>query len=60
MFAISMVGMNGKPLYDPKYLRLIARYETKSKDGNWNWTEVPLLDCTEEDWAKFYPLDDQS
>ena len=49
MFAVSFIGYDGKPRYDPKYVRLIARYE---KSGE--YTDIPLDDCTEDDWAKFY------
>ena len=51
-FAIALTDYDGKPLYDPKYTRLIVRYETPDE-----FVDVPIRDCTEEDWAEFYELD---
>ena len=36
----------------------MARYEQKAKDGTWTFTDQPLRDCTEDDWATFYEPDE--
>ena len=45
-----MVGKDGQPKYDSRYLRLVARYEIKTEDGSWKFVDLPLHDCTEEDY----------
>ena len=39
-----MIDYSGKPLYDPRYVRLVARFETPEE-----YIPIPLHDCTEED-----------
>ena len=38
----------------------MARYDIKNEDGTWTFIDQPLRDCTEEDYAHFYALDDES
>ena len=58
MFAFSMVDAEGKLLNDPRYVRLIALYSTLSENGERINKELPFHDCKEEDWAKFYPIEE--
>ena len=60
IFAFSAVGTDGVPKYDPRYVRMIARYDTKDEDGNWEFFDMPLHNCTDDDWAQFYDLDTES
>ena len=57
VFAVSTVGTDGLPKYDPQYVRMIARYDVKDEDGNWSFEDHTLHTCTEEDWAKFYDVE---
>ena len=54
--------MDGKTRYDPRYVRLIAFYEYRDKARNMKreQIDIPLHDCTDEDWAHFYPPDEKS
>ena len=60
MFAFSLVSTDGQPLHDPKYVRLLAVYQELYEDGSSIAIEIPLRDCTEEDFAKFYPIEEES
>ena len=31
-----------------------------TEDGEWNFKEIPIRDCNEEDLAKFYPIEEES
>lgn len=59
-FAISIVGKDGQPKYDPRYVRLLAQYHEKNADGSQEFIDLPLHDCTEEDFAEFHTLDADS
>ena len=41
---------------DPQYVRLIFRIVGK-KDDKWSEHILPHHECTEEDFAEFYPID---
>ena len=57
-FAISVNDrFDGRSLYDPRYVRLVAQLVTTDEDGNEAKVDKPLHNCTAEDWAKFYPPD---
>ena len=47
-------------MHDPKYVRMIAFYTVVSEDGDSNHKEIPFRDCTEEDFAKFNPIEDEN
>ena len=55
-----MVGTDGSPKYDSRYVRLMAVYHIKNEDGSNEFIDFPLHDCTEEDLAHFYSSDDES
>ena len=54
------MGTDGLPKYDPKYVRMIARYDIKDEAGNWDFENHPVHTCTEDDWARFYELDKEA
>ena len=39
---------------------MVAFYPYKSKNGDWNHKDVSFHTCTDEDMAKFYPIDNVS
>ena len=49
-FAISIVGLDGKPKYDSRYVRIMAIYNIKHEDGSQENLGEPLHDCTQEDF----------
>ena len=57
IFAFSAVGTDGQPKVDPRYVRMIARYDIKDEEGEWEFENYPLHICTEDDWAKFYEIE---
>ena len=36
---------------------MMAINDHKTKDGGWKFIDIPLRDCTDDDWAKFYEPD---
>ena len=46
------------PRYDPTVVRWVANFETHSHGEFINHDIVRLHECTEEDYAKFYPPDE--
>ena len=56
-FAISILGLDGSPKYDSRYVRIMAIYNIKHEDGSQEFLGEPLHDCTKEDFADFYELD---
>eukprot|EP00353_Schmidingerella_taraikaensis_P010908 CAMPEP_0185574734 /NCGR_PEP_ID=MMETSP0434-20130131/6118_1 /TAXON_ID=626734 ORGANISM="Favella taraikaensis, Strain Fe Narragansett Bay" /NCGR_SAMPLE_ID=MMETSP0434 /ASSEMBLY_ACC=CAM_ASM_000379 /LENGTH=131 /DNA_ID=CAMNT_0028191391 /DNA_START=210 /DNA_END=605 /DNA_ORIENTATION=+ len=46
-------------LTDPRYVKWFAIYSVVNK-GVWHRRELPIYPCTDKDYQKFYPLDDQS
>ena len=46
-----------RPMFDKDYVNLIAKLVTKDINGNSVNVYQQLHDCTEEDWAQFYPPD---
>ena len=60
MFAFSMVDAEGQLINDPKYVKLVAYLQTISESGVKENKEIPFRDCTEEDLAKFYPIEEES
>jgi len=44
---------------DPRYVKWFARY-LRIIDGVATAREVPVHPCTDEDYGKFYPVDDRS
>lgn len=57
MYAFSVVGTDGMTKYDPRYVRMIARYDLKKESGEWEFIDLPLHSCTEDDWAAFHEPD---
>ena len=51
--------LSGKTLDDPRYLKWVA-FIRVAKDGEASSREVPVFPCRDEDFAKFYPVDDRS
>ena len=60
MFAFAVVGTDGLPKYDEKYVRVIARFDIKDEEGNWEFFDHPVHPCTEDDWAKFHDFDSEA
>ena len=58
-FAVSVVGKDGQTKYDSRYVRLFAQFDIKNDDGSREFVDLPLHNCTEEDLAQFYDLDDE-
>ena len=56
--AISVVGdYDGLTKYDPKYVRMIAKYFYLDEQGNNIYENIPVNTCTDNDWAKFHTPD---
>ena len=44
------------PKYDPRYVRMIAQYfAVNNQTGEYDYIEIPLIQCTQKEWEKFYP-----
>ena len=56
-FAFSVVGPDGAPRYDSRYVRMMAIYHLKNEDGSQTFLDMPLHDCTKEDFDQFYEPD---
>ena len=51
----------GETLSDEKYLKWFANYREKSLfDGVDTSRELPIYECTEKDYERFYPIDKRS
>mmetsp|Transcript_24914 Transcript_24914/g.31087 ORF Transcript_24914/g.31087 Transcript_24914/m.31087 type:complete len:171 (+) Transcript_24914:2-514(+) len=50
---------SNKSLIDTRYVKWFAYYLV-SQGGVWDSRELPIYPCTDEDFAKFYPIDDRS
>ena len=59
-FALSVVGPDGTPKYDSRYVRIMAIYHLKNNDGSQTFIDMPLHDCTEEDFEHFYEPDSET
>ena len=44
-------------MFDENYVKLYAHLVSRDDDGNKVSVEQPFHDCTDEDWAQFYPPD---
>lgn len=49
----------GEILDDPAYFKWFAQFY-ESRDGSFKMSEIPMHDCTEEDYANFYPPEKSS
>lgn len=49
--------LTGKPLLDPNYVKFFATVWSVV-EGVQDFKEIPMNDCTEEDYALFWPLDE--
>ena len=59
-FAVSILGTDGSPKYDARYVRLMAVQHIKNDDGSDTFLDYPLHDCTQEDLAHFYQADEET
>ena len=44
--AISIIGKDNKPKFDPRYVKLIALYYDFIDNVDYVYTEVPFVQCT--------------
>ena len=60
MMAFTMENyFSGQTLDDPRYVKWVATYEVV-QDGKIDSKELPVYQCSDEDYAKFYPFDERS
>ena len=50
---------SGETLDDPNYIKWLAYFRV-DKDGVSDAREIPIYPCRDEDYAKFYPVDERS
>ena len=57
-FAIERYA-TGEVLDDPGYFKWFAQFY-ESRNGSFKISEIPMHDCTEKDYADFYPVEKSS
>ena len=56
--AISILSADdGLTRYDPKYVRMIAKFFYLDEDGNNVYENIPVRSCTDKEWAKLHEPD---
>ena len=56
--AISVLAADdGLTRYDPKYVRMIAKFFYLDEEGNNIYVNIPVHNCTDKEWARFHTPD---
>ena len=55
-FAVTIYGEDGQTKYDPRYVKMTAVIRENGVLSHF----LPLHNCTDEDMAQFYPLEETS
>ena len=56
-FAVENYAAPGIPLDDPNFVKFLA-VNWHAEDGEWTPKEIPIYQCTDADYEKFWPLVD--
>ena len=57
MFAFAIEDFYGNTRYNPKFMQWIVTYSFMDSEGNYFMKNYPANDCTDKDFAKFYPAE---